>query len=557
MTAHVLKVRSHVARDLLQSAQLFRHEHAVVWEYVSNGLEYKDPATKPTVIVKIDPKARKIQISDNGCGMLIKDLEHYFKMHDENLGRKQGKPGRGFFGTGKSAAFGIGNSLTVTTVKNGKRSKVRLTRIDIDAASGGDEIPVKILENEVQTKSPNGTLVEIEDVFLKNIDISSVIRHIQRHIAHWPDATVLVNNHECEFSEPDVAREIKFSTKDTEFEKLLGNRTLIVKVAKAPLEEDLRGVQILSNGVLHETTLAGCDRKPFSEYLFGLFDVPALQNDSSGVPAFDMSRSMKLNTRNEIVADVVRFIGVSLEHVRKELERDDRERRKSEEQKQFQQQGSKIAELINSHFKVWSAKLKNTMAKAGAGKDFLPAKELKNTDETDIMFGDELPAIVLGNERLISPFSPSPPNPDPNPFPDIPADPASPHVNLDDTSSNNLGKPSPHAQKSHSAGGFNVEFEKIGVNEKRAKYDKEKRTIYINLEHPRIALEAKIAGGHSPVEDVNFLRMAYEIAFTEYAIVLGQELSAVQFFIDPQDALVELRQTIDDLSKAFASVYSY
>ena len=46
--------------------------------------------------------------------------------------------------------------------------------------------------------------------------------------------------------------------------------------------------------------------------------------------------------------------------------------------------------------------------------------------------------------------------------------------------------------------------------------------------------------------------MAYEIAFTEYAIVLAQELSTAQFYFDPQDALVELRQTIDDLSKAFA-----
>ena len=91
MTADALKVTSHVGRDLLQSAQLFRHEHAVVWEYVSNGLQYKDPGTQPTVVVNIDPKAGKIQIRDNGRGMLFKDLEHYFKMHGENLDRKQGR----------------------------------------------------------------------------------------------------------------------------------------------------------------------------------------------------------------------------------------------------------------------------------------------------------------------------------------------------------------------------------------------------------------------------------------------------------------------------------
>ncbi len=43
MVGTELRVRSHVGRDLLQSAALFKHEHSVVWEYVSNGLEYKDP----------------------------------------------------------------------------------------------------------------------------------------------------------------------------------------------------------------------------------------------------------------------------------------------------------------------------------------------------------------------------------------------------------------------------------------------------------------------------------------------------------------------------------
>ncbi len=95
----------------------------------------------------------------------------------------------------------------------------------------------------------------------------------------------------------------------------------------------------------------------------------------------------------------------------------------------------------------------------------------------------------------------------------------------------------------------------MGANEKRAKYDRDNRTIYINLEHPRIAVEVAHAKGHSPVDDPNFMRMAYEIAFTEYAIVLAQELSSAQYFFDPQDALVEVRQTLDDLSKAFASVW--
>lgn len=548
MSSESLKVTSHVGRDLLQSAQLFKHEHAVVWEYVSNGLQYKDPATKPTVVVDIDPKAGTIRVRDNGRGMLLKDLEHYFQMHGENLDRKQGRPGRGLFGTGKSAAFGIGNSLTLTTVRDGKRSRVRLTRRDIQARPDGDEIPVKVMEREVQDQAPNGTLVEVEEIFLKKLDIPSVIRHIERHIAHWPNASVLVNNHECEFAEPDVAREIKSRTKGTEYETLLGDTELVIKTAKGPLDEEFRGIAILSNGVWLETTLAGCERKPFSEYLFGTFDVPALASHNSSVAPFDMSRSMKLNPRNEVVAEVIRFVGVNLEGVRKDLEHEDRERRRGEEQKKLQNQGSKIAELINRHFKEWSAKLKSTMAKAGVGKDLLAAKDQRNIDETNVVFGDELPAIIVDSERGIGPVPP--PGPDPIPRPLLP------RVELDDAAAENLAAQGAAAKEKHRAGGFDVSFEKIGVNEKRAKFEKETRRIIINLEHPRIVMEAKSAGDHSLVEDTHFLRMAYEIAFTEYAIVLAQELSTVGFFMDAQDALVELRQTIDDLSKAFAAAQS-
>ena len=64
MSTAPIKVTRHVARDLLQSAALFKHEHSVVWEYVSNGLEYVDPGTLPAVEVSIDVKAKKIVVRD-------------------------------------------------------------------------------------------------------------------------------------------------------------------------------------------------------------------------------------------------------------------------------------------------------------------------------------------------------------------------------------------------------------------------------------------------------------------------------------------------------------
>ena len=133
MSVDQLKVTSHVGRDLLQSAALFKHEHSVVWEYVANGLEYIEPGVNPTVKVTVDTKNHKIRISDNGRGMTFSDLHRFFQMHGENIDRKKGAAGRGLFGTGKSAAFGIGNVLRVTTVRNRLRSKVELTRSAIES----------------------------------------------------------------------------------------------------------------------------------------------------------------------------------------------------------------------------------------------------------------------------------------------------------------------------------------------------------------------------------------------------------------------------------------
>jgi DNA topoisomerase VI subunit B len=123
-----IKVQSHVARDLLQSSAVFEHERLVVWEYVSNGLDYVDANVKPVVKVLIDNKRKTITCSDNGRGMDLSGLQNYFTMHGENVDRKNKRRVRGFFGTGKSAAFGIASILCVTSVHKGKRSKVELTK---------------------------------------------------------------------------------------------------------------------------------------------------------------------------------------------------------------------------------------------------------------------------------------------------------------------------------------------------------------------------------------------------------------------------------------------
>ena len=164
---------------------------------------------------------KKIVITDNGRGMDWAGLQNFFVMHGENVDRKEGRPGRGRFGTGKSAAFGVASLLRITTVRNRKRSTVELNRADIEKMTSEDPIPVRKIEKEVATNQPNGTIVEIQGVHLRSFDQAGIIHYIERHLARWPkNATVFVNNHECEFQEPAIKEEKRFKAEGGEKDAL-------------------------------------------------------------------------------------------------------------------------------------------------------------------------------------------------------------------------------------------------------------------------------------------------------------------------------------------------
>jgi hypothetical protein len=131
----------------------------------------------PVVEVKLESKPRKITIADNGRGMDWEGLRNFFVMHGENLDRKLGQAGRGRFGTGKAAAFGIGDLLRVTTIRDRKRSRVELHRSEMEANESGDPIPVKMIEKDVSCSKSNGTLIEVEGIHLKALDQAAIIRY--------------------------------------------------------------------------------------------------------------------------------------------------------------------------------------------------------------------------------------------------------------------------------------------------------------------------------------------------------------------------------------------
>ena len=92
----------------------------------------------------------------------------------------------------------------------------------------------------------------------------------------------------------------------------------------------------------------------------------------------------------------------------------------------------------------------------------------------------------------------------------------------------------------------------MGDAESRAKYVREERTIYVNLDHPQISA----AKGRSGIEDPVFRRLAYEVAFAEYAIALASELAAQEEYIEPTDPIFDIRDTLNRMARRAASLYA-
>jgi histidine kinase/DNA gyrase B/HSP90-like ATPase len=550
METSELLVRSHVSRDLLQTAALFRNERQVVWEYVSNALQYVDPGTSPVVHVRLDSKKRRITVEDNGRGMSWDDLgKNFFVMHGENPDRVAGRPGRGRFGTGKSAAFGIADVLRLTTVKAGNRTKVELHRGDLEAMASGEPVPVRLIEREVRVSHPNGTLIEIEEVSLRTLDQPGVIHFVERHLARWRrDVTVIVNNHECEFTEPPVERVETFRPTLSE-SKILGEVELRVKVSKSPLDDDLRGVSIFSKGVWHETTLVGAENKDMAEYLFGEIDVSLLDEDRSAPAPFDVSRSVKLNPENELVKAIYAFIGPRIERVRKELVEAQREEKASEEAKRLRKEAGTIEAIINKDFETFRTRLqKIRAATAGSGFDLGEGDHSGGAaGEDDFLYGGNEPAEKVADTGGIGKTQGGEGKPKSklprrlNPI----VEPADEGELPGHWEGHDGVKPRPR-------GGFHIEFDNQGTESARAIYVPGKRTIFVNLDHPQITAAKQGRG----VEDPVFRRLAYEVAFSEYAIALASELENRGEYLDTSDPIFDIRDTINRVARQAASLYA-
>jgi hypothetical protein len=539
-----LLVRSHVGRDVLAQAAQFKTEAPVVWEYVVNSLQYVDAGTQPKVEVTV--KGKWITISDNGSGMDEEHLAHFFTMHAENLDRRAGRLGRGKWGTGKSAAFGIANVLRVDTIRGGFRNVVELTRAAIES-SGGEAIRPDWRERNQPVEEPNGTVITVDDLVIPRVDKAAIIEYIERNLSAFrgTNPIVAVNSHVCEYHAPPVRKTYSFTPNEKQA-ATLGDVNLVIDASTRPLRDWEQGVAVLAGpGNLVAIEKGGLEAKEFGNYLFGEIDVPALETFETPLQPFDPSRSLTLNPRHPVVAVLVGFLGSKLEQVRQELLGEERIAREEEEARRLARQADDLAELLNEDFKSQMQRLRDIRAATsrsgaaaagaggGAGGDAEPDLWVEGIDEPGTVDRPTDEGDGHGGAHRRPPSIPKLGHRDPD---------------GDDVVSPAGGQ----GQRKRPRGGFSVDFRNLGEEEDRSLYDSPAMTIIINKDHPVVAAALK----HDGIESISFRRLSYEIAFSEYAIALSYEMVNRDPAMPADDVLYDIRATLKRITRTAAPLYA-
>jgi len=107
--------------------------------------------------------------------------------------------------------------------------------------------------------------------------------------------------------------------------------------------------------------------------------------------------------------------------------------------------------------------------------------------------------------------------------------------------------------KKRRTGGLRVEYLHLGQEEERSHYDPDQSIIIINLDHSMVAAALKLDGNEASTA---FRRLSYEIAMTEYAMVVAKRLYVMDPGLSGDDVLFEVRDALRRVTGKAAGLYS-
>ena len=541
-----IKVTGNLGKSILQLSAQFSSPSSAIWEYVSNSLEYRSQPDGCRINVLIEKN--KITIDDNSDGMDNLLLHHFFTVSGENQARKGNQASwlkRGLFGTGKLAAFGIGNNLIVETNRNGLKNSYKLTRKAIvDSPEEANSIPLEIIKKDVNTDEPNGTSVVIDGLNVK-VNQHEIIRKIEREIASLRehDFYIAVNDHVCEVKQLEILSTHKFESSGPIRERY-GDFELEINVTKTPLDEFERGVKVMNNQNIIGIEDCGISSKEFGNQITGKVDIPKIEDPINNVNSFDQTRSHKLNQNHHGVRELILFMAPKIEKIRKDLVEEKNKERTSAQSKKLSNITNQLSDKFNKQWNDLKRQLNEIRTSSNSrsvsslfieqGDDpeleALEIGEEENAEVHDVRKGEQINGNNLNG-------------------------PSSSEYESGHNNENNAAKTSGKKTKRR-RGGFIVDHDKLGDDEHRSIYSKDELKIIINLDHPSVKNCLKSCNGD--VENIAFKRLIFEIAFREFEHAIAQEMIYDNDMYPPSDLLYEMRSHYDRIARVIGSeLYSY
>ncbi len=548
MSTHKSGITVHAGRALLEETKRFSNEGKAVGEYVKNSWQYTDH--DPTVEITVDNDNKSIRIKDNSRGMDLETIGRFMVLHAPNIERVKGKFGRGEYGTGKIAGLGIGESLSVRTVRNGKLNFFEIHRKDCDSKISEKEVAVRWEEKSKPTKEANGTIIDIKKFRHKRaISVSQIKDYLQ-----GKTLTETVYDHKINLylqegklekkdipHDPAKTKKIKPSSEQKE---IFVDAELIIKVAERKLNPEERGIKIFSKGIYKAFVNNPSAKK--SDFIFGECSCDRITDENLDVPIFDSSRREEMNEDSPIAQKLKEFISYHVDVLRKELEKEDNDRRKKEKDENLKKEAEKMKEFFNKAFREHEIEFQKRTTKARGTidkkDDFVP-----ELGETKIVIGKDFNVNVVEGDEGAGIFD----GPGGGEGGSGEGSKAGGKLERTAETTDNTGKEK-KSKRRKSGGGFNFEFEYEGAAGHRARYEDTTRTIIINLSHPFIQQIDKLTGGDRTTK---FMRACYEAAAFEFAVAVTMKKGNSNVIVNELlEGVIEMQDIVDDMYKKIATL---
>lgn len=328
--------------------KMYSHIPPALAELIANAYD----ACATEVHIKLyDSEEKRIEVIDNGIGMTFDEINNYFlrigrNRREEHQASPCDRKPTGKKGLGKLALFGIGNSISISTVKDGKHVSFILDWDEISTWTGTDYTPT--FEEKDSTEN-NGTsfilknLNRVTDFPLEAyaVSISKLFNFkdvdFKVYISLNDEKPVLIDNKlkyesieaefEWKFPETSVKITHRFSKKSQIFGKIMAT--------EKPLRPGLRGITLFANGrmVNAQEFFGATESSHFFSYVTGWLDVDFIdESDESNGDLISTDRQ-SINWETELTIELKSFFIAVLRYLEQDWRNLRKEKRKENIQK--------------------------------------------------------------------------------------------------------------------------------------------------------------------------------------------------------------------------------